>query len=89
MRATVGCGYLSNLVPLWTEKHLPESVPQLGAAEGVDGRVDEGVAHQQDHVELEQGPVTLTVWVHGARHDDDKVEEEWRPAHHERPKQDG
>lgn len=64
-------------------------MPELRDAEGVDGRVDEGVAHEQHHVQLEQRPVTLAVRVHGAHHDDDEVDKEWRPAHHKRPKQDG
>lgn len=62
---------------------------ELSAAEGVDGRVDEGVAHQQHHMQLEQRSVTFTVWVHGTHHDDNEVDEKWRPTHHECPKQNG
>lgn len=75
--------------PLRALQHLPEGLCELWAAEGVDGRVDEGVAHQQHHVELEQRAVTLTVWVRRAHHDDDEVEEKRRPAHYESPKEDG
>lgn len=76
-------------LPLRALQHLPEGLCELWAAEGVDGRVDEGVAHQQHHVELEQRAVTLTVWVGRAHHDDDEVEEKRRPAHYESPKEDG
>ncbi len=62
---------------------------ELSTAEGVDGWVDDGVAHQQHHMQLEQRSVTLAVRVHGAHHDDDEVEGKWRPTHHECPKQDG
>ena len=62
---------------------------ELGAAEGVDGRVDGGVAHHQHDVQLEQGAVTLTVRVHGAHREENEVEEKRRPTHNERPKQDG
>lgn len=62
---------------------------ELRDAEGVDSRVYEGVAREQHHMQLEQRSVTLTVRVHGAHHDNDEVDEKWRPAHHESPKQDG
>ena len=75
--------------PFRAEEHLPEGVSELGAAEGIDGGVDEGVAHQQRHVQLEQRAVALAVRVGVARHDEDEVEEERRPAHHEGPEQDG
>lgn len=62
---------------------------ELDAAEGVDGRVDEGVAHQQHHVQLEQRAITLTIRVRWAQHDDDEMKKKWRPTHYERPKQNG
>ena len=62
---------------------------ELSAAEGVDGGVDEGVAHQQRHVQLEQRAVALAVRVGVARHDQDEVEEERGPAHHKRAEQYG
>lgn len=64
-------------------------MPELRDAKGVDARVDEGVAHEQNHVELEQRAVALAVRVHGARHEEDEVEEKRRPANHKGPKQDG
>lgn len=39
-------------------------------------------------MQLEQRSITLTVWVHGAHHNDDEVEEERGPTHQERPEQD-
>lgn len=76
-------------LPVRTKQHLPQGVPELGDAEGIYGRIEEGVARQQRHMQLEQRSVTLAVGVHGAHHDDDKVEKKWRPANHQRPKQDG
>lgn len=64
-------------------------MPELGAAEGVDGGVNEGVAHHQHHVQLEQGSVTLAVRVHGAHHDDDEVEIKGHPAHNKCSEQNG
>ncbi|KAG7223519.1 hypothetical protein INR49_015459 [Caranx melampygus] len=69
--ATLHCGHCDGDGDINAMIRLRE----LWAAEGIDGRVDEGVAHQQHHVELEQRAVTLTVWVHRAHHDDDEVEE--------------
>lgn len=76
-------------LPVRAEQHLPEGVPELRDAEGVYGRVEEGVAHQQHHVQLEQRSVTLAVGVCWAHHDDDEVEKKWPPTHHKCPKQNG
>lgn len=62
---------------------------ELGDAKGIDARVNEGMAHEQNHVELKQRSVTLAVWVHGAHHEEDEVEKKWCPANHKRPKYDG
>lgn len=62
---------------------------ELRDAKGVDGGVNEGVAHEQNHVELKQRPVALAVRIHGAHHHEDEVEKEGPPTNHERPEQDG
>lgn len=62
---------------------------ELGTSKGVDGRVDEGVAHKQHNMQLKQRSVTLAVRVLGAYHDDDEVDKKRGPTHHKCPKQDG
>lgn len=78
-----------NKTAVGTKQHLPEGLSELCAAERVNDGVDEGVAHQQHHVQLEQGAIALTVGVHGAGHDDEEVEEERCPAHHKGAEQQG
>lgn len=75
--------------PVQTEQHPPEGVSQLRDAKGVDARINEGVAHEQNHVKLKQRSVALAVRVHGAHHEDDEVEKKRCPANHKCPKQDG
>lgn len=62
---------------------------ELRDAKSIDGRVNEGVTHEQNHVKLKHRSVALAVWVHWAHHEDDEVQKEWPPANHEGPKQDG
>lgn len=66
-----------------------ESLPHLQAPEGVNERVDDGVAHDQHQVGVEVRGVADAVGVHGAGDDEDKVEEERRPADDENPQEDG
>lgn len=66
-----------------------ESLPHLQAPEGVNERVDDGVAHDQHQVGVEVRSVADAVGVHGAGDDEDEVEEERRPADDEDPQEDG
>ena len=68
---------------------LFEGFPELLAAEGVDQRVDDGVAHDEDEVHVEVGHEADAVRALGAGDVEYQVQEEGRPADHEDPQQYG
>lgn len=68
---------------------LLEGFPELLAPECIDKWINDGIAHDEDEVQVKVGHKTHTVWVVGARDIENQVEEKWGPAHNKNPNQDG
>lgn len=68
---------------------LSEGFPQLLAPECINERVNDGVTHDQDEVQVKVRHEAHTVWVLGTGDVEYQVEEEGRPADHKNPDQDG